>query len=127
MLADIILIIHTIFVLGVILPVPFIALGGLFGWNWVRNRTFRLSHLAMIGIVILETIFGIVCPLTEWEQALRQTAGHPSYQEGFIEHWLSRILFYDFPPWVFATLYLAWGILVLGLLWLVPPRRKQFS
>ena len=124
MLADLILLIHFIWVLAIIVPIPLILIGARLGWRWVRNRSLRRVHLAMIAIVVAETILGIVCPLTEWEQALRKASGESSYQGSFIEYWISRILFYDFPPCTFTAAYITVGLLVLWIYIRVPPRRE---
>lgn len=125
LLADAILIFHFLFVLGVIIPVPLIILGGIFRWGWVRNRWFRGVHLGMIGIVVIQAVLGIICPLTIWETDLRRAAGEQGYEHSFVAHWVSQGLYYDFPLWVFTVTYCAFGALVIALLFLVPPRWKK--
>ena len=44
-------------------------------WAWVRNFWFRTIHLAMIAVVVAESLCGIVCPLTDWEDRLREAGG----------------------------------------------------
>jgi hypothetical protein len=80
--------------------------------------------LGLTVVVIVQTLFGLFCPLTVWEQGLRGLAGIGAYEESFIEHWVGRMLYYDFPPWAFAAAYLAFGALVIALYFAVPPRRK---
>jgi polyferredoxin len=77
-------------------------------------------HLAAIGLVAAESLAGIVCPLTLWEDALR---GRQS-QEGFIERWADRILFYDFPTWVFTAAYTVFAALVVVTWFVVPPTKR---
>lgn len=76
----------------------------------------------MIGIVALEAIIGIFCPLTVWEQALRRSAGEEIYEGSFVGYWINRLLYYDFEPWVFTVVYCVWGILTLTLYFLIPPK-----
>ena len=71
-MADTILVIHASFVAFVILGFIFIILGALRPWAWVRNMWFRLIHLLSIGVVVLEAWVGGICPLTEWENRLRE-------------------------------------------------------
>ena len=123
--ADLILLLHFAWVLTILVPIPLIVLGSYRGWRWIRNRTFRLIHLLMIGIVVLESLFGMICPLTLWEDLLRNTAGQTPYGASFVEYWIARILFYDFPPWVFTTLYVAVALTILALYWRIPPARKN--
>lgn len=123
MLADLILVIHALFVAFVVLGLAAILFGKYWRWGWVRNLRFRLLHLAAIGIVVAESWLGLACPLTEWENRAREAAGDTAYSSSFIQHWLHEILFYDFAPWVFTLAYTAFGALVLAAWLLVPPER----
>ena len=124
-LADLILVIHALFVAFVVVGVAAILLGKYRHWGWVRNFWFRLAHLLAIGIVTAESWLGLVCPLTEWESHAREAAGGEAYPVPFIQHWLRRILFYDFEPWVFTVAYTAFGMLVLVAWLVVPPWHPQ--
>jgi len=121
-LADSILVAHALVVAFVILGFLLVVIGSLRQWRWIRNLWFRLAHLAAIGVVVAESWFGGICPLTEWESRLREAAGGVGYSESFIRHWLQKILFYDFAPWVFTAAYTVFAILVLLAWILVPPR-----
>lgn len=116
-LADVILILHFAFVLFVVGGLGAIWLGAWLGWQWVRNFWFRAAHFCAILFVAAEAIAGIWCPLTIWEARLR---GAPS-EKGFIAAWVHRVLFYDFPPWVFTTAYVGFALVVALTLWAVPP------
>ena len=120
-MADIILIIHLLFVLFVVGSVPLIWIGARMGWRFVRNIRFRLAHLAAILFVSAESLAGLVCPLTLWEDSLRQTAADSS----FIQRWLHRILFYDVSEEVLTVLYLAFAILVAITFKFIPPARRR--
>lgn len=123
LLADLILVIHALFVAFVVMGLLAVLSGKYLHWSWVRNLRFRLLHLAAIGVVIAESWLGLVCPLTEWENRSREAAGGDTYGGSFIRHWLHEILFYDFAPWVFTLAYTAFGALVLAAWLLVPPER----
>jgi hypothetical protein len=123
--ADLILATHALFVAFVILGLAVVLLGKYRCWGWVRNWWFRLAHLAAIGIVIAESWLGMVCPLTEWESRSRLVAGGSAYSSSFIQHWLHKILFYDFEPWVFTVAYTLFGIFVAAVWLLVPPDKPQ--
>jgi hypothetical protein len=97
---------------------PLIWAGTALGWHWVRNFWFRAAHLGAILFVAAEALLGLVCPLTEWENALR---GGPAQEAGFIAHWVRRLLFWDFPPWVFTAMYVAFALAVLATFLLAPP------
>jgi hypothetical protein len=47
------------------------------------------------------------------------------YQSGFIAYWLHKLLFYDFPTWVFALAYVVFFLLVAGTFYVVPPRFQK--
>ena len=76
-----------------------------------------------MGVVALQAWLGALCPLTVWEQALRRRAGETTHAGSFIEHWLSRLIFFEAPWWVFVAAYTAFAMLVLLLWRVVPPRR----
>ena len=121
MLADLILIIHLLYVLFVVGGLLAIWIGAALEWEWVRNPWFRAIHLGAIGYVALETILDIDCPLTVWESRLREPSGEGVYEAGFIEHWVHRVIFYDAPAFVFTALYLGFTLLVIGSMVLIKP------
>ena len=88
MLADAILVVHFAIVLFITAGLPVIYLGAAAGWTWVREWRWRALHFAAILVVATESILGLACPLTVWEDALR---GHRA-REGFIEHWRSHFI-----------------------------------
>lgn len=119
--ADLTLLLHTLFVAFVVVGLILILLGRALGWFWIRNPWFRWSHLGAIGVVVLQSWFGMICPLTTLEMALRARAGAAVYGGTFIAHWLQSILYYEAPPWVFAVCYTAFGTLVvLTWIWIKP-------
>jgi hypothetical protein len=127
LLAEIVLIAHFAYAGFVVSGFVAIPLGGALGWGWVRNRAFRLLHLAAIAFVGFEGVIGMVCPLTEWEYRLRLQAGLQAEEGAFIGRIVSSLLYYDFPPWVFTTAYLLLTALAIALLFWVPPRPRTRS
>jgi hypothetical protein len=111
--ADAILLIHALFVVFVVLGLILIFIGGHFHWSWVRNIWFRLSHLAAIVVVVLQSWVGAICPLTLWEMELRERTGDAAYSGSFIAHWVESLLYYRAPAWVFVVCYSIFGALVL--------------
>ena len=124
LLADTILVVHFAFVVFVVGGFVLILIGLLARWLWVHNRIFRVTHLAAIGIVVLQAWFAQLCPLTVWENELRRRAGQSGYIETFVEHWLHEILFYEAAPWVFTTIYTCFGALV-ALIWFLGGRGRS--
>jgi len=118
--ADLVTLIHATYVAVVVLGFVAILVGWAAGWDWVRNRYFRIVHVAMILLVCCEALVGTTCPLTIWENMLRVKGGEAGYSRDFVGYWLDSLIFYQAPPWVFTTAYLTFGALVIVTFWLVP-------
>jgi polyferredoxin len=114
----------VVFVVGGLLLV---VAGNLAHWHWVNALWFRIAHLAAIAVVAAQAWLGVVCPLTTLEMWLRGQAQQPTYRESFLEHWLSRLLYYDAPAWVFVAAYTLFGIAVVASWWRWPPSRPSRS
>jgi hypothetical protein len=123
-LADAILVLHVGIVAFVVLGALAIPLGAWLHWDWVRDFRWRLAHVVLMAVIALQAWLGALCPLTVWEQALRHRAGQATYGESFIDHWLSRLIFFDAPWWAFVAAYTAFAAYVLALWFAVPPRRR---
>ncbi len=146
-LANVIIFLHVLFVGIVVLSVPAILLGWWRKWTWVRNFWFRLIHLLMITVVVVETVFGVPCPLSVWERDLRLAGGQLEYERNedgtnkenqngkwilkgnkeydndFVARLLNRIIFYEgVPTAVLEVSYYCFGAMILLTLFLVPPR-----
>jgi Protein of Unknown function (DUF2784) len=121
MLADAVVAVHLLIVLFVVAGVPLVYLGVALRWSWVRSWRWRLLHLAAILFIAAESLFGISCPLTVWEDALRNRQSGT----GFIERWIDQLLFYDAPAWVFTAAYVGFAALVLITWAAVPPARAS--
>jgi hypothetical protein len=97
--ADIVLILHFCFVL-------FVVFGGLLVL-W-RRWIFWLHLPAFVWGVLIE-IFLWGCPLTGFENYLRESGGEAGYAGGFIEYFISALLYPSVTPQVQAYL----GILLV--------------
>jgi hypothetical protein len=124
-LADLIVAVHVAYVGYVLAGQAVILLGAALHWQWVRNPWFRLTHLAAILVVAFEAIWGITCPLTTWEGQLRAAGGEQVSRGTFIGRFLDSILFYNVDARILNWAYIAFAVLVLGTLILVPPRRRR--
>ncbi|MGB0129676.1 MAG: DUF2784 domain-containing protein [Rhodocyclaceae bacterium] len=120
-MADFVLVAHFALVAFITAGYFVIPLGAALRWSFVRRRGWRLAHLGAIAFVAAEALLGIACPLTVMESRLR---GAGDGGEGFVEYWLGRLLYWDWPGWVFTALYVAAAVLA-GLLWrwVAPARR----
>ena len=100
LLADLILVIHLLFIL-------FVAAGGLLvfkskHWAWLHIPAFLWGTFIEFA--------GWVCPLTPLENWLRKQGGESIYRGGFIEHYLLPIIY---PPGLTRNIQIALGIFVL--------------
>lgn len=122
-LADFVLVIHFCYVLFVVGGLPLIWLGAWRNWSFVTSTWFRYTHLAAILFVVAESLLGVVCPLTVWENALRRAESDRS----FIQHWLHQIMFYNVSEHVLTVIYILFAVLVaLTFKWVpINSRRDQ--
>jgi hypothetical protein len=129
-LADLVLMLHVLFVAFVVGGLALIFTGAARAWRWVRNPWFRLAHILAIGFVVVQSWFAAMCPLTTLENILREQAGSAAYKGDFIAHWLQAILYYNAPAWVFAVCYTIFGVLVLanwGMVRPMPFRKEKIT
>ena len=82
-LADIVVVLHALFV-------AFVVLGGFLALRW---RAIAWLHVpaALWGALI--EYAGWICPLTPLENLLRTRAGNGGYSGGFVEHYVLRALY----------------------------------
>jgi hypothetical protein len=83
--ADAVLVVHGLFVLWVVL-------GGAAVLRWPRLAWLHLPAAAW-GVWIEWS--GGICPLTPLEVGLRSAAGERGYADGFVEHYLTALLYPD--------------------------------
>ena len=67
-------------VAGVVLALQ----GSLLGWKWVRRAGWRRVHAAVLLAVCALNVWGVCCPLTAAQDALRACAGRPPLPGGFV-------------------------------------------
>ncbi|MGF6754378.1 DUF2784 domain-containing protein [Paraburkholderia sp. GAS334] len=120
-LADAVLVMHALLALFIVGGLAAIWVGSSLDWEWVRHRLFRLAHLFAIGLVSTLSLLGVACPLTVLEDWLRNSSVGP---QGFIQRWVSRLLYYDVPVWVFTLSYVMFALVVLLTWRRVPPRKR---
>ena len=87
-LADLVLVLHFCFVL-------FTVFGGLLVLRW---RKIALLHLPTVFWGILIECFFWACPLTLLENWLRGLGGEAGYDGGFIDYYVSAILYAHVSP-----------------------------
>jgi hypothetical protein len=111
LLADAVLLLHASFIAWAVF-------GGVAVLRWPRLVWLHLPALAW-GVWISAS--GGICPLTPLEQRLRVAAGHEGWHGGFIEHYLTAIIYPDgltrSMQELLAALLLAGNIVVYALAW----------
>jgi hypothetical protein len=120
-LADLVVVIHALYVAFVVLGMAAILIGIALGRGWARDFWFRVLHLLAIGVVVAQEFLGIRCPFTAWENALRARAGQATYPGAFLGYWAHRLIFVDAAPWAFTLGYCLFGLAVLVVFVLEPP------
>ncbi len=153
-LADVIVVIHFLYVGYVFFGQLAILAGIALGWQWIRNPWFRWSHLIMIGIVAGEALVEFECPLTTWENHLREViwarnmtgtigllgspmgqgpflaaplvwkTSSPRWSNTFIGDWLDHVVF-SLPANLLNYIYIGFTLLVLATFILAPPRLRK--
>ncbi|MFC5430472.1 DUF2784 domain-containing protein [Paraburkholderia denitrificans] len=120
-LANVILVLHALIVLFIVGGLIAIWAGAYWQRGWARNRVFRTLHIVAIGIVAALAVLNVPCPLTVLEDFLRTGTAGP---QGFIQHWVSALLYYNFPGWVFTFIYVVF-LLAVAITWrLIPPKPR---
>jgi hypothetical protein len=122
LLADLVVVLHFAYVAFVVGGMAAILAGIALHWPWVRNFWFRTIHLLMIGVVVLESVCHVLCPLTEWENRLRELGGQTADTRSFIGRWVHRLMFVDASSTALTTGYCLFGLAVL-LVWIFAPPR----
>ena len=117
LIADFVLSLHALVVLFNVGGLTMIVIGGPLGWAWVRQRGWRIAHVWLMGFVTIEALFGMTCPLTMLEDWLRGVAT----EQSFVQRWVSALIYWNAPLWVFALLYAVFLLAVIAAWFVWPP------
>lgn len=119
-LADLVLVLHAT-VAAFVAGYPLVVVAAARRFPRCNDIRLRVAHMTLLAVVVVQSWAGVACPLTSLERWLREQASQTAYEAGFIEHWVSRLLFYDAPTWVFVGAYTAFALLVAAMWWRIPP------
>jgi hypothetical protein len=122
--ANVIAVIHIAYFVFVVGGVAAIVVGSLRGVTWVRNPWFRIGHIAAIYVVLIEDVTGIPCPLNVLQWAARVQATGATETTVGVGGVLDYLLYHTISPLTLDVIYGSFGVLVLVLIWVVPPRWK---
>jgi len=125
-MADALLIVHFLFIIFVVGGQACIVTGYFRRWHWVRHRVFRVCHILAIAFVASQTWASRLCPLTIWENALRDSADEQPYAGTFVQHWIGTLIYYDAPMWFFTLIYSLFGaVVLLSWIWIKPEKGRS--
>jgi Protein of Unknown function (DUF2784) len=82
-IADALVVVHFAFT-------AFVTFGGFLTWRWPR---LALVHLPALAWGCWIEVSHSICPLTPLENHWRHLAGEAGYREGFLAHYLVRVLY----------------------------------
>jgi hypothetical protein len=68
----------------------YLTLGGFLTWRW---RRALWPHLAVVAWGVVSITVGVTCPLTVLEDWARRRAGEPGLAGGFIDHYLTGVIY----------------------------------
>jgi len=85
LLADAVLVVHLAFIV-------FVVFGGLLVLRWPRIAWLHLPTVAWGAWIELT---GRICPLTPLEIGLRERGGETGFTDGFIEHYITALIYPD--------------------------------
>jgi len=92
--ADAMVAFHAAYVGFVVFGLLAILIGILCHWRWIGNFWFRIIHFVMMAVVVAEALAGVICPLTTWEDDLREMAGEPPGEGTFVGRLCDAVMFY---------------------------------
>ena len=122
-LSEIVLLLHFSIFLFMILSFILIPYGYFKKWEWVKNIYFRSIHLILMGIILIETILGFMCPLTILENFLRAD----KKIDNIFSKIIHQIMYWDLTNYQFIILYLL-SLSYIIFLWLYfRPNQKKSS
>ncbi len=113
LIANTILLIHLGYVL-------FVVFGGflLLRWSWLWK-----IHLPAVIWGFLVQYFVWVCPLTNWENYFRSLSGEVGYADGFINYFLTILLYPNIHPTIHTYIGIFLLILNLGIYFYVVKKK----
>jgi uncharacterized protein DUF2784 len=83
LLAEVVMLLHFGFLV-------YVALGGFLAWRW---PWLIVPHVAATVWGALNATVGVPCPLTAWEDAARRRAGELGLPRGFIDTYLTGVVY----------------------------------
>jgi hypothetical protein len=109
-LANALVVLHLAFV-------AFAVFGAYLAWRW---RRLLVLHVPALCWAVWIELSGRICPLTPWENELREHAGEAGYQGGFVEHYIVPVIYPSgltrHTQWILASVLIAVNVAAYAVL-----------
>ena len=99
LLAQLVLVLHFAYIV-------FAVFGGLWGLRW--KRAWMIHGPALVWALAVELLV-IDCPLTALENRFRTAAGQTGYETGFLDHFLTSLIYPGLPEYIHLAMGIALG------------------
>ncbi len=126
-LSGIVLYFHLVIILFIIFGFIAVPLGAKFKKKFIYEFWWRLTHLAAMVVVAVQAMLGKACFLTYIQSDLLESAGKKGYTVPFIQTYIDRIIYHNFPIWMFSIVYVFLFLYTLYLWFKFPPKIKAGS
>lgn len=123
--ANLLAVIHLAYFVFIVGGMAAILLAPSAGITWVRNPWFRIAHVLAIYFVLAEDVFGFQCPLNVLQWNARTAATGSTETATGVGGVLDYLLYHTVSGTVLNVMYGCFGVLVLALLWIVPPQWRR--
>lgn len=105
LLAQFVLLVHVVYIV-------FAVFGGLVSLRWKRGW---LVHIPALFWAFGVEFLALDCPLTSLENRFRIAAGQSGYETGFIDHFLTAMIYPGLPPWVHLAMGACLAAINIGI------------
>ena len=119
--AGFVLYFHLIIILFIIFGFIVIPLGAKLKWQFIHGFWWRLTHLVSMVVVAIQAVLGKACFLTYIQSDFLQSAGKKGYTVPFIQTYIDRLIYYNFPIWIFSIFYVILFFYTIYLWFVYPP------
>jgi len=126
-LSGIVLYFHLAVILFIIFGFIAVPFGAKFKKKFIYEFWWRLTHLAAMVVVAVQAMLGKACFLTYIQSDLLESAGKKGYTVPFIQTYIDRIIYHNFPIWIFSIVYVILFLYTLYLWFRFPPKIKASS
>ena len=125
-LANVVVVVHLAYFVFVVWGFVNILIGAFRHWPWIYNPWFRMIHLLAVLLIPAEDVFHFSCLLNTAENVLRPTPVEQVPSSG-VGYALNQLLHHTIPGRVLDGMYWTLGVVLLVLMFAVPPHFRRAS